>query len=104
LIGVRGILITRKACMDVHSFNIYPMSSPPIWISSELPSSIQPTIRVPIGRPRKERRRSSDEPKKDQTRASRVGSIMTCRNYFKTGHNARSCKSNIDPKSKYFTQ
>ncbi|GAB2230256.1 hypothetical protein Droror1_Dr00014514 [Drosera rotundifolia] len=92
----------KKAYLDTYSFTIHLMSSQPNWISSNLPRLEPPIIRVPIGRPRKERRRARDEPRKDQntSRMSRTGVQMTYQKCFKTGHNARGCKNPIDLRSK----
>ncbi|KAL9251992.1 hypothetical protein AKJ16_DCAP24466 [Drosera capensis] len=47
----------------------YSFSSPPNSITLDLPAFIPQTIRVPLGGPRKERRRVNGEPRNDQNRA-----------------------------------
>ncbi|GAB2221077.1 hypothetical protein Droror1_Dr00012244 [Drosera rotundifolia] len=92
----------RKAYLDAYRFKIVPVPSPPKWCSSDLSALIPPTIRVPLGRPRKGRRRATDEPRKDQNKTSKQGVQMTCGKYFKPRHNPRGYRNEINPRSRYF--
>lgn len=70
-----------------------PVEGMESWPISPNPKPAPPHhVKMP-GRPRKERRRDSSEPRKP-TKMSRVGTVIRCKLCRGTGHNTRSCPLN----------
>lgn len=70
---------------------IYPVNGPNMWAKTGLPPIQPPPRRRPTGRPKKQRRREADEPKKG-TKLVRRGTTVACKRCGRTGHNRRTCK------------
>ncbi|GAB2215999.1 hypothetical protein Drorol1_Dr00023765, partial [Drosera rotundifolia] len=70
-------------------------------IPSGLPLLISLIVKVRSGRSKKERRRATNEPRRNIIRASRQGAIVNCGKCKQPGHNARTC---TDGNASRFTQ
>nr|KAJ0209959.1 hypothetical protein LSAT_V11C400177530 [Lactuca sativa] len=84
-----------KTWKEMYSFKIEPINGRRMWEKFPSPTTLlPPNHHVPIGRPRKKRRKSVVE-LEDMVkggRASRKDKSVTCSKCKKLGHNKRSCK------------
>ncbi|KAJ9567808.1 hypothetical protein OSB04_003774 [Centaurea solstitialis] len=62
------------------------------WPPNELNKPLPPNPRTMPGRPKKKRKRAIHEPAPHVGRVSKVGSIITCQNCGREGHNRKTCK------------
>lgn len=70
---------------------IRSMPSVDRWERTPNEPVLPPTARVHPSRPKKERRRATDEPKRSN-RVSEIGTKIKCSKCGKIGHNLRTCK------------
>lgn len=70
---------------------IYPTNGQNLWEETGYPPILPPPLRRPTGRPRKQRRKEPDEPKKG-AKLRRSGTTVVCKKCGRTGHNKRTCK------------
>ena len=64
------------------------------WAETRQPAPLAPNIYKPPGRPPKQRKRVSDEPR-NPYKASRLNKPVRCGKCKKEGHNLRGCKADI---------
>ena len=64
------------------------------WAETGQPTPLAPHIYKPLGRPPKQRKRASDEPR-NPYKASRPNRPVRCGKCKKEGHNSRGCKAGI---------
>nr|KAJ0215940.1 hypothetical protein LSAT_V11C300136200 [Lactuca sativa] len=77
-----------KTWEEMYSFKIEPINGRMMWAKSTCPTKLlPPKHHVPIGRPKKKRRRSATED--DSATGTRTVRCSKCGN---VGHNGRSCK------------
>lgn len=83
---------------NMYSFKVDPINGRRLWIKSPCPTTLlPPKHRVPIGRPKKKRRKSATE-KEDMIKGntvSRAQKTVTCTKCNNKGHNARTCKGQL---------
>ncbi|KAL0361103.1 UNVERIFIED_CONTAM: hypothetical protein Sradi_3794800 [Sesamum radiatum] len=74
---------------------ILPLTSQEFWPKCDLPPPLPPTYENRLGRPKKMRRRESDEPPAatNPTKMRKSGKSMKCGICGGTGHNSRTCKN-----------
>ncbi|XP_065876713.1 uncharacterized protein [Euphorbia lathyris] len=77
--------------MKAYANCIQPMLNMKMWPQSNNPPIEPPEVKILPGRPKKNRRKSKDEPKKIG-KYSRKGTLMTCSFCKKEGHNKKSCQ------------
>ncbi|CAI9289963.1 unnamed protein product [Lactuca saligna] len=80
---------------NMYSFTIHPINGRNMWEKSTCPTTLlPPKHHVPIGRPKKKRRRSAMEVEDlvKGNQLSRAQKSVTCSKCNKSGHNARTCK------------
>jgi len=85
--------------MEVDSFLIAPFLGQHDWETIMYTNILPPIFRKPPGRPKKVRKKQHGEPM-NSTKLSKKGYIMTCSKCLKEGHNVRSCKGLMHPRSK----
>ncbi|XP_052622270.1 uncharacterized protein LOC111919771 [Lactuca sativa] len=77
-----------KTWQEMYAFKIEPINGRMMWAKSPCPTKLlPPKHHVPIGRPKKKRRRSATED--DGAIGTRT---VRCSKYGNVGHNGRSCK------------
>ncbi|XP_023913518.1 uncharacterized protein LOC112025084 [Quercus suber] len=64
------------------------------WADTRQPAPLAPHIYKPLGRPPKQRKRASNEPR-NPYKASRLNRPIRCEKCKKEGHNSRGCKASI---------
>ncbi|CAI9300523.1 unnamed protein product [Lactuca saligna] len=80
---------------NMYSFTIQPINGRNMWEKSTCPTTLLPSKHhVPIGRPKKKRRRSAMEVEDlvKGNQLSRAQKSVTCSKCNKIGHDARTCK------------
>ncbi|CAI9261781.1 unnamed protein product [Lactuca saligna] len=80
---------------NMYSFTIQPINGRNMWEKSTCPTTLlPPKHHVPIGRPKKKRRRSAMEVEDlvKGNQLSRAQKSVTCSKCNKIGHDARTCK------------
>ncbi|XVF67697.1 hypothetical protein PTKIN_Ptkin10aG0142300 [Pterospermum kingtungense] len=77
--------------MNTYKYALQPMNGPHEWKKCGLEPILSPIARRTPGRPKKNRRKSKDEPSKRKDKLSRTGVIMTCSICGQDGHNMRGC-------------
>ncbi|XVF80473.1 hypothetical protein PTKIN_Ptkin15bG0077100 [Pterospermum kingtungense] len=75
--------------MKAYHYALQPINGPSEWKKCRLEHLLPPIARKTPGRPKKNRRKSADEPKKSKGKLSRAGLIMTCSLCRQNGHNRR---------------
>nr|XP_027085091.1 uncharacterized protein LOC113707127 [Coffea arabica] len=72
-----------------------PINGPNLWEHIDLPAMKPPTYRRFAGRPKKMRKKASEEDRRDScvnpTKPHKVGTMMSCSRCKKYGHNKRGC-------------
>ncbi|KAK8481503.1 hypothetical protein V6N11_046113 [Hibiscus sabdariffa] len=82
----------KDTYIKAYSYALQPINGSHDWKKSGIEAVLPPIEREMPGRPKKNRRKAKDEPKKLKSgHISRTGLIMTCRNCGGEGHNKRSC-------------
>ncbi|XP_075087903.1 uncharacterized protein LOC142169864 [Nicotiana tabacum] len=83
---------TRKETY-LKSFSCYiqPVTNTAIWTATQNPTVEPHVITKMLGRPKKNRRKAQDEPKKKFGKRSRKGTPMTYSHYKTVGHNKKGC-------------
>ncbi|KAK8609691.1 hypothetical protein V6N13_093107 [Hibiscus sabdariffa] len=82
----------KDTYIKAYSYALQPINGSHNWKKSGIEAVLPPIEREMPGRPKKNRRKAKDEPKKMKSgHISRTGLIMTCRNCGGEGHNKRSC-------------
>ena len=82
---------TVQTYMKAYGLMIHPMPSMDQWGRIEQEPVLPPHARVQPGRPKKLRRRGTDEPR-GRIRLSKIGTKIKCSKCGVVGHNSRSCK------------
>ncbi|GJR68397.1 putative transcription factor interactor and regulator CCHC(Zn) family protein [Tanacetum coccineum] len=85
-----------KTWEEMYRFKINPCNGPDMWPESDTPITLTPpNYKLPVGRPRKKRRKSAVEIYDNlvkKGKLSRAGKTVTCLKCGQQGHNKRSCK------------
>lgn len=82
-----------KTWKEMYSFKIEPINGRRMWEKYPCPTTLlPPKHHVPIGRPKKKRKKSDVEDLVKGNSASRKNKSVTCSKCKNIGHNARSCK------------
>ncbi|KAK9050240.1 hypothetical protein SSX86_030792 [Deinandra increscens subsp. villosa] len=92
---------TMERWKQVYSFRINPINGRTLWVNSDVPTTLTPpTHHIPVGRPKKARKRSVGE-MEDQNNTGRLSkkhTVITCSKCGNKGHNQRTCKGQSQPK------
>ncbi|GJW97579.1 hypothetical protein Tco_0179387 [Tanacetum coccineum] len=83
-----------------YSYTIGCLNGRVMWKKSQIPTTLTPPKHnTPVGRPRKNRRKSKEEKAKmvKDGKLSRAYKTVTCMKCGNLGHNSRSCKGQKDP-------
>ena len=80
--------------MEIYKEVLPPMPSQLEWVETGQPAPLAPHIYKPSGRPPKQRKRASDEPR-NPYKASRLNKPVRCGKCKKEGHNSKGCKAGI---------
>ncbi|XP_071907708.1 uncharacterized protein [Coffea arabica] len=91
---------SKEAYLSTYNYTIAAMPSEDYWDSKGAEKVNPPKIRKQPGRPKKVRRREADEVR--GTTSTRKGLVVHCKKCFRPGHNSRTCKFPIHPKSKFY--
>nr|XP_016486104.1 PREDICTED: uncharacterized protein LOC107806465 [Nicotiana tabacum] len=81
----------KETYLKTFSCYIQPVTNMEMWPSTQNPSIEPPVITKMPGRPKKNRKRAQDEPKKKFGKRSRKGTPMICSNCKTLGHNRKGC-------------
>ncbi|XP_062119248.1 uncharacterized protein LOC133832997 [Humulus lupulus] len=83
----------KESLQKAYEQSVHPMPSPDMWLQTRL-NPINPPPETKLSeRPKKARRRETDEPPPALKKARRTGQVKTCSNCLKTGHMRETCKS-----------
>lgn len=95
------LLLYRKSTfLDTYDNLILPSNGPKLWPEIDLPPILPPYMRRAPGRPKKQRKRANDEPKKPSASAAASGTqslvkrnqvTVRCTRCGVLGHNQRTC-------------
>ncbi|KAJ9552457.1 hypothetical protein OSB04_016502 [Centaurea solstitialis] len=87
---------TMETWKSVYAFTIDPINSRDRWVTTDSPLTITPPKHhIQVGRPKKKRRKTTDEgsqPIVSGSKLLRRGTTVTCGKCMKKGHNSRTCK------------
>ncbi|XP_057793143.1 uncharacterized protein LOC131009751 [Salvia miltiorrhiza] len=93
--------LTTETYLKAYSYPLEPINGERQWPKAVGYPVQPPEVKVMPGRPKKNRRRDKDEKDpKNPSRLTRVGTVMTCQNYFQAVHNSRECKNETVEKEK----
>ena len=84
----------KETYIEIYKEVLSPMPGQSEWAETGQPASLVPNIYKPPGRPPKQRKRASDEPR-NLYKASRLNKPVRCGKCKKKGHNSRGCKASI---------
>ena len=84
----------KETYMQIYKEVLPPMPGQSEWAETGQPAPLAPNIYKPPGRPPKQRKRASDEPR-NPYKASRLNKPVRCGKCKKEGHNSRGCKAGI---------
>ena len=84
----------KETYMEIYKEVLPPMPGQSEWAETGQPAPLAPNIYKPPGRPPKQRKRASDEPR-NPYKASRPNRPIRCGKCKKEGHNSRGCKAGI---------
>ena len=84
----------KETYMEIYNEVLPPMPSQLEWAKTGQPAPLAPHIYKPPGKPPKQRKRASDEPR-NPYKASRLNKPLRCGKCKKEGHNSRGCKAGI---------
>ena len=69
---------SKDAFLDCYKHIIEPICGETEWTPTEFPRPLPPAIKVPTGRPKKKRNKSTDVPQTNATKLTRKNTFMTC--------------------------
>ncbi|OIT30213.1 hypothetical protein A4A49_22366 [Nicotiana attenuata] len=81
----------KETYLKAFSCYIQPVTNMEMWPSTQNPTVEPPVITKMPGRPKKNRKKTQDEPKKKFGKRSRKGTPMTCSHCKTVGHNKKGC-------------
>ncbi|XP_065623057.1 uncharacterized protein LOC112022323 [Quercus suber] len=84
----------KETYMEIYKEVLPPMPGQSEWAETGQPAPLAPHIYKPPGRPPKQRKRASDEPR-NPYKASRLNRLVRCGKCKKERHNSRGCKAGI---------
>ncbi|KAE8698612.1 hypothetical protein F3Y22_tig00110597pilonHSYRG00502 [Hibiscus syriacus] len=87
----------KDTYIKAYKYALRPINGPQDWKKSGIEQVLPSVDKDMPRRPKKNRRKQKDEPKKVKPgHVSRIGLIMTCKRCGGQGHNKRSCTANQD--------
>ncbi|KAI8554265.1 hypothetical protein RHMOL_Rhmol05G0084700 [Rhododendron molle] len=96
---------TTDTFVRTYNHRIKPIPDKSLWPQTECDPIMPPPSRVPIGRPKKDRRKGEDEPN-NLFKTRKHSTTTMCRQCGQFGHNVRTCKTPQDSwvkhKGKYY--
>ncbi|KAF7143885.1 hypothetical protein RHSIM_Rhsim05G0097900 [Rhododendron simsii] len=96
---------TTDTFVRTYSHRIKPIPDKSLWPQTDSDPIMPPPSRVPIGRPKKARRKGEDEPN-NPFKTRKHSNTTMCRQCGQFGHNVRTCKTPLDNwvkhKGKYY--
>ncbi|XP_071699011.1 uncharacterized protein [Rutidosis leptorrhynchoides] len=78
--------------MRAYTTYLKPVGEMTTWVPNQQNKLLPPPTRTMPGRPKRKRRRAAHEGGSG-VRVSKVGAVMTCKNYLEAGHNIKGCKN-----------
>ena len=87
-------LYHKETYMEIYNEVLCPMPSQSEWVETGQLAPLASHIYKPPGKPPKQRKRASDEPR-NPYKASRLNKPVRCRKCKKKSHNSRGCKAGI---------
>lgn len=87
---------------EMYSFKIEPINGRMLWDTTNCPTTLMPpNHHKQVGRPKKKRKKTSEEMNQKQVgtsgKLSRKGKTVTCDKCKHPGHNSRTCKGQGGP-------
>ena len=92
---------SKEVYLLAYNSMIHPVPGEHDWVQTGMDAIAPPFYRKQTGRPKKLRRKGADEPI-NPYKVSRRNKGVTCAKCLQLGHNQRSCKGPVHPKSKGF--
>ena len=86
---------SKDAFLDCYRHIIEPICGETKWTPTEFPRPLPPAIKVPTGRPKKKRNKSTDVPQTNATKLTRKNTFMTCTYCKEANHNTRTCPAKV---------
>ncbi|CAK8572990.1 unnamed protein product [Lathyrus sativus] len=86
----------KTTFMDTYSNIVYPTNGPQLCPIADMNTVAPPVMRRAIGRPKKQRNKTNDEPRNPHILPRRI-SIVTCAKGGAMGHNKMKCKGKREP-------
>ena len=84
----------KETYMEIYNEVLPPMLGQSEWAETGQLTPLAPNIYKPPGRPPKQKKRASDEPR-NPYKASRLNKLVRCGKCKKEGHNSRGCNAGI---------
>ena len=86
---------SKDAFLACYTHILDPIYGEQAWSETPYPKPLPPAVKVPTGRPKKERNKNSDVPQQDATRLKRQNSFVKCSYCLQSNHNTRTCPARV---------